>query len=202
MLPGVLFVDDEEWVLEALRRSLRHMQHKWAVRFASGGAEALSLLEEFPCDVIVTDMQMPGMTGAELLDTVEETYPEIVRIVLSGNYDQSSMFRLVRGEHQYLAKPCGPDLLVSTVNASLKMREIGNGMVRQNQVDGLVVALENLGKILFSKGIADRVEVPSDVQHQITDSGLEAIRPIIACDYDPELEDAFDALLDFPDEEE
>ena len=59
----VLFVDDEPEVLDGLRDALRRYRRVWDMRFAGGGAEALALLEGEPADVIVTDVQMPGMDG-------------------------------------------------------------------------------------------------------------------------------------------
>jgi len=135
MKPCILFVDDEEKILHGLQRTLRNMQNRWEMKFVSGGEAALAMLTELPCDVVVTDMQMPGMNGAELLDRIQKEYPEIMRIVLSGNYDQSSTFRLVRKEHQYLSKPCDRELLVNTIEAALKLGAVSGDHVLQVQVD-------------------------------------------------------------------
>src|SRR5262249_16009569 len=61
----VLFVDDEDMVLRMLRIALSSMQGEWDTSFATSGEEALKLLANSPFDMIVSDMRMPGMTGAQ-----------------------------------------------------------------------------------------------------------------------------------------
>jgi two-component system response regulator HupR/HoxA len=78
----VLFVDDEERVLACLKGGLLGEPYK--TLFAKSGKEALEILEKNEVHVIVTDMRMPEMGGLELLKTVKEKYPHVVRMVLSG----------------------------------------------------------------------------------------------------------------------
>ena len=78
----VLFVDDEERVLSCLKGGLLGEPYK--TLFAKSGKEALEILEKNEVHVIVTDMRMPEMSGLELLRAVKEKYPHIVRMVLSG----------------------------------------------------------------------------------------------------------------------
>ncbi len=77
----VLFVDDEPQVLEGLRRMLRAYRREWTMHFCEGAEQALAAMAEEPFDVVVSDMQMPGMDGAELLTRVRDQYPDAVRIV-------------------------------------------------------------------------------------------------------------------------
>ena len=63
----VLFVDDEDNVLQGLRRMLRDMRRDWVMEFAASGEEGLRALEASHFDVVVSDMRMPGMDGAALL---------------------------------------------------------------------------------------------------------------------------------------
>jgi len=200
--PCILFVDDEEKVLHGLRRTLYDKRDHWQIEFALGGEAALDVLKNFPCDVLVTDMQMPGMNGSELMDRVREMHPEIIRIVLSGNYDQSSVFRLVHGEHQYLRKPCDKDLLVNTIDASLKLRDVNEGGALHSQVEELSQALEKLSGSLFNKGIVSVVEVSENIQQKIIEKGLDPLAPIVADEYDPLVEDELDALYSLKAENE
>src|SRR5207248_5746208 len=80
----ILFVDDEMPVLEALRTRLHRLRARWEMQFLDGGARAIAACEEEPFDLIVADMRMPGMDGAQLMRTVSERWPDTVRIVLSG----------------------------------------------------------------------------------------------------------------------
>ena len=66
----VIFVDDEQRVLDGIRRMMQSMKNQWDLFFANSGEEALKLLEQDQYDVIVSDMRMPGMTGTELLEKV------------------------------------------------------------------------------------------------------------------------------------
>jgi YesN/AraC family two-component response regulator len=64
----ILFVDDEPYVLEGLKRMLYSLRHEWDMTFVSSGAAALKCLSELPFDVLVTDVRMPEMDGI-VLDT-------------------------------------------------------------------------------------------------------------------------------------
>ncbi len=122
-LKRVLFVDDEPHVLAGLRRLLRGQRERWEMLFAEGGEQALTLLEQKPCDVVVSDMRMPGMDGAELLTKVASLYPRSVRLVLSGQSDQEHILRAVGPAHQFLTKPCAPDVLVKTIEDTCVIQE-------------------------------------------------------------------------------
>jgi len=80
----VLFVDDEQGILDGLRRMLRPLRHEWEMTFATGGEQGLAALAAHPFDVVVSDMRMPVMNGLEFLVHVRERYPAVVRIILSG----------------------------------------------------------------------------------------------------------------------
>ncbi|GIV15579.1 MAG: two-component system response regulator [Armatimonadota bacterium] len=120
----ILFVDDEPNVLQGLQRMLRSMRNEWDMHFAGSGEEALSKLEEAPFDVIVSDMRMPGMNGAQLLREVARRYPNVVRIVLSGHSDREYILQLVTTTHQYLAKPCEAETIKDTVNRACALRDL------------------------------------------------------------------------------
>ena len=122
MAPRVLFVDDEINVLSGLRRMLRGQRHEWEMLFANSGAEALEFLANAPCDVIVTDMRMPGMDGAELLSHVADQYPHTVRLVLSGQSELERIFRAVGPAHQFLSKPCDEQELVTTIKRACSVQ--------------------------------------------------------------------------------
>jgi len=120
----ILFVDDEPRVLEGLQRSLRALRKEWSMAFATGGEAALEVLSREPFDVIVTDMRMPGMDGAALLEEVTARYPDTLRIVLSGQSDLESVLKSAGVTHQYLSKPCSADLLKDAVSRAVALREL------------------------------------------------------------------------------
>ncbi|HEV2703881.1 MAG TPA: response regulator [Steroidobacteraceae bacterium] len=122
-LRQVLFVDDEPQVLEGLRTRLLPLQGKWQMTFVDSGADALSQFEQTPHDVIVSDISMPGMDGAQLLHAISERWPATIRIALSGMSDVDQKLRLLPLAHQYLSKPCRPEQLEDAVARSLQLRE-------------------------------------------------------------------------------
>ena len=122
----ILFVDDEPLILEGLQRMLRPMREEWEMVFVGNGIEALKLMSQTPFDVVVSDMRMPQMNGAELLAEVLKRHPQTVRLILSGHADKDLILKCVGSTHQYLAKPCRPDELKMAIaragdlNQSLK----------------------------------------------------------------------------------
>ena len=120
----VIFVDDEPNILSGLRRILRPLRKEWEMVFEEGGEAALATLENAPCDVVVSDMKMPGMDGAEFLSKVREKHPASIRIALSGETDSHMIYRCVQHAHQYLAKPCDADALVSAVKRAFSLRKL------------------------------------------------------------------------------
>lgn len=124
MKKRILFVDDETKVLGGLRRMLHPLRSEWEMEFATSGQEALTILAKAAFDVLVTDMRMPGMDGGKLLSEVMKQYPQIVRIILSGQSDQEMVIKTIATAHQYLSKPCDSETLKATVNRAFTLREI------------------------------------------------------------------------------
>jgi HD-like signal output (HDOD) protein len=116
----VLFVDDEPDVLSGIKRMLRSMRTQFDMEFATGGEEALELMSETSCDIVVSDMRMPGMDGAELLTKIKQMHPNTIRLMLTGHADDEAILRTVGVVHQFMAKPCESEalkLLLTTVSA-------------------------------------------------------------------------------------
>ncbi|KUG27978.1 response regulator receiver protein [hydrocarbon metagenome] len=120
----ILFVDDEQHVLDALRRMLHHMRGQWDMRFATSGKAALGILATAPQDVIVADMRMPGMDGVTLLDEVRKSHPGTIRLVLSGHSDTSTALQSVRHAHQFLLKPCRAEELTAAIDRATTFQDI------------------------------------------------------------------------------
>lgn len=111
----IIFVDDEPLVLQGLQRMLRHMHREWEMVFVESGELALAQMAASPFDVIVTDMRMPGMNGAQLLHEVLKRHPSTVRLVLSGHADRDLVAQCVGVAHQYIGKPCDANHLKSLI---------------------------------------------------------------------------------------
>src|ERR1043165_7282510 len=98
---NILFVDDDPLILQGIQRMLRRMRHEWSMSFVESGAAALDKLAETPFQVVVSDMRMPGMNGAELLKEVKNRYPKTVRLILSGYADKDLILQCVGTAHQF-----------------------------------------------------------------------------------------------------
>jgi HD-like signal output (HDOD) protein len=136
----ILFVDDEAMVLAGLQRSLRSMRDEWEMAFVNSGTEALQRMERESFDIIVTDMRMPVMTGAQLLEEVKRRYPQCFRIILSGQADQDTIIRAVDPTHQYLSKPCDTNELKKRLMRAFAVR----GLLQNPELQAIVSRLEAL----------------------------------------------------------
>ncbi|MGH8264390.1 MAG: HDOD domain-containing protein [Steroidobacteraceae bacterium] len=119
----VLFVDDAPEMLDGLRNRLHRHRHDWEMIFVHSGEGALGELERSRFDMIVSDLRMPGMDGADLLTTVSKRWPEIIRIVLSGYIEQDRVAQLVPIAHQYLSKPCEAKRLENVIERCFALGE-------------------------------------------------------------------------------
>jgi HD-like signal output (HDOD) protein/CheY-like chemotaxis protein len=120
----ILFVDDEQMLLDGLRRALYNMRNEWEMVFVDHPAAALELLDQKPFDAIVSDIRMPGMDGAELLERVKERHGSVVRIVLSGQSSKETLLRSIAPAHQFLSKPCNIEELKSRLLQAFAARDL------------------------------------------------------------------------------
>jgi HD-like signal output (HDOD) protein/CheY-like chemotaxis protein len=132
-----LFVDDEPPVLNLLQTLFRQAHPDWESAFTDRGAKALLLMERQPFDVIVSDMRMPEMSGAELLEEVRDRYPRTARVILSGYADPHLSARSLGAAHQYLAKPFTFASLQSALNHILDARRFLDNPIIQQAIGGL-----------------------------------------------------------------
>lgn len=120
MADKILFVDDEPSVLDGYRRMLHR---EFEVDTATGGEDGLDLIKGIhPYAVVVSDMRMPGMNGAEFLAKARQLAPESVRILLTGYADMNAAIDAVNEGNifRYLTKPCEKEVLVKAINLGLE----------------------------------------------------------------------------------
>lgn len=122
-MPRVLFVDDEPKVLTGLENALFRHRGAWDLTFATDPRAALQIVEGGTVDVIVSDMRMPEMDGAQLLTAVQEKQPQVVRIVLSAFAEFEATLRAVPVAHHFLLKPCDADTLWHVVQRACRLRD-------------------------------------------------------------------------------
>ena len=116
----ILCVDDESNVLQGIKRQLRKQFH---IDVAEGGQKGLEAITgNGPYAVVVSDMRMPGMDGAEFLAKVKRCAPQTVRMMLTGNSDQQTAIEAVnKGSiFRFLNKPCSTEDLVAAISDGIE----------------------------------------------------------------------------------
>lgn len=118
----ILCVDDEPNILSALRRLFRPKGYK--VLLAESGKAGLELLQNEHVDLVISDMRMPEMDGAQFLEHVRDQWPETVRILLTGYADVSAIIEAInRGEiYRYITKPWDDNDIVLVVRHAVERR--------------------------------------------------------------------------------
>ncbi|MGV5565919.1 HD domain-containing phosphohydrolase [Burkholderia pseudomallei] len=122
--PVILIVDDEPSILSALKRLLRTARYQ--VVTAESGAAALDVLAVGEVDLIISDMRMPCMTGAEFLARAQTLHPDTMRILLTGYSEIDAVVSAINegGVYRYLNKPWDDHDLLLTVRQALEQRRL------------------------------------------------------------------------------
>ena len=121
---ALLCVDDEANITNSLKRLFR--PHGYRILTAQGGSEGLLVLEREAVDLVISDMRMPEMDGAQFLEQVRARWPNAVRILLTGYADvESTIAAINKGEiHRYVTKPWDDNDLVVMVRQALEKRHL------------------------------------------------------------------------------
>ncbi|MEL7399703.1 MAG: response regulator, partial [Pseudomonadota bacterium] len=183
--PIVLLVDDEENILKSLRRTLRRSEVE--IVTATSGRDALYIMENTDVDLIISDMRMPEMSGAEFLAEAAKTYPNTIRILLTGYADLESTIAAVNEGKisRYLTKPWNDDEIRQVVEENLrsKLLEVRNQQLSRELLEKNA-ELERLNASLEEK-VAQRTaglnqanqELSQSYEHMVTlASSIAALR--------------------------
>lgn len=159
MKKNILFVDDDENVINGIRRQLRPYREQWQLFFASTGNQALQTMQQNPIDLVICDMQMPEMRGDELLKQVSRLYPGTIRVILSGYADEETLKCAMEVAHQHLIKPCNAETLreaitqIFKIQACVKNPRIIDGIGDPNQLPSLPKIYRELNAAVADKNI-------------------------------------------------
>lgn len=142
MQPTVLLVDDDPHVLHGLARALRHQPYQ--LHTACSADEAMRVLKSRPVDVLVADEHMPGMRGSQLLAWVATNFPDVVRIMLTGNATVDTAIRAINegAVYQFFTKPCDDVQLAIAIRKALEHTDLVKenrrllALVRKSGLDG------------------------------------------------------------------
>jgi DNA-binding NtrC family response regulator len=147
MKPGIaatiLLVDDEPNVTDALKRALR--REPYEILTATSGAAAQELLGRHHVDVVISDEQMPGMSGSVFLAAVRKQFPQTIRMILSGQASLETAVRAINeGEvYRFFLKPCNPADLAITIQQALahkRLEEQSRRLLREYQKQASMLA--------------------------------------------------------------
>jgi response regulator RpfG family c-di-GMP phosphodiesterase len=142
-LPRVLCVDDESRVVEGL---VLHLRREYQVVTALSGDEALKTLKQLGgAAVVISDMRMPGMDGATLLQHVMQFFPDATRILLTGEPGRDAAVNAVNKANifRFLTKPCPPEMLKAAVEAGVIQYRLVNAerSILKETLNGCIKAL-------------------------------------------------------------
>lgn len=172
----ILCVDDEPNILSSLRRLFRAKGYQ--VFLAEGGKNGLKLLETEQIDLVISDMRMPEMDGAQFLERVRSSWPECVRILLTGYAEVSAIISAInRGEiHRYIAKPWDENDLLLIVQQALERKDL---LDDKRRLEALALAhndeLKNLNASLETK-VLERTGELKAANEKLKDNFLMSIK--------------------------
>lgn len=159
----VLCVDDEVNILKSLRRLF--VSEPLELMAANSGAEALELMKQHQFDVIISDMRMPSMDGAEFLTRAYKLQPDSYRILMTGYADiQSTVAAVNSGKiSRYISKPWNNQELINAVTDGLKLVQLQ----KHNQALQQQVLEQNRQLKLLNQDLENRVELRTTQLKQI-----------------------------------
>lgn len=198
----ILAVDDDEAVRKALHRWL--VSRGYTVYLAESGPEALQLLEQQPAiQLLISDNDMPGMTGLELLKEVRRRFPKVFRIMLTGTGDRQTLMRAINEDeiYRFVEKPWDKEVLGSAIHLAFETLTLQADLERERGRSEqllLNVLPEPIGQRL-KRGEAPIADTFPDVTILFSDlvgfTGLSAGMPATALvDLLNEIFSEFDAL--------
>jgi len=119
----ILVVDDEDYMREIVRRALEDAEFQ--VEEAADGAAAIGMIRQYPYDVIITDLRLPGVPGEKILQEALSIFPETIVIIMTGFGNIQTAVEAIRmGAYDYLPKPFQLDEMVMRVEKGLKERQL------------------------------------------------------------------------------
>lgn len=138
----VLLVDDDESILKILSKQVATQGYQSLT--ATSAREALAILSKEPVDVVISDLRLPGVHGGSFLKIVKNHFPDIIRIILTGYPDLESAIQGINEAQafKYLTKPLAPEVLFSTLNEAMKVRNAR--MEKQKVIENIIDTIAKL----------------------------------------------------------
>ncbi len=109
----LMFIDDEKSLLNAMARMLRPLEDQWKFIYVERAVEALELLAVMDIDVVISDLCMPVMDGHEFLHIVQERYPQVTRVLMTGRSEYEIYRDGMTVAKYFLWKPVLPQAMAT-----------------------------------------------------------------------------------------
>jgi response regulator RpfG family c-di-GMP phosphodiesterase len=169
MADKILFVDDEPFVLDGYKRMLRN---EFQVSTAVGGEDGLEKIHDCgPYSVVISDMRMPGMNGAQFLARVRQEAPDTVRMLLTGYTDLSAAMDAVNEGNifRFLAKPCEKEVLTKAISAGLAQYRLvtAEKELLENTLMGSIKVLTEVLSIASPEAFGRSTRIARYVRHLV-----------------------------------
>ncbi|MCU7906973.1 MAG: HDOD domain-containing protein [Candidatus Thiodiazotropha sp. (ex Epidulcina cf. delphinae)] len=136
----ILFVDSDGNQLNSLKRTLHDYRDRWQMRFTENARQALEMMQQAPVDIVVSETQLDGMPGSELLRLFQLHYPGVTRLLFSGQALRTPAQEVVHHAHQFIAKPCATTTLIANLERVLHLR----GLLNNPPLEALIGSLGTL----------------------------------------------------------
>jgi HD-like signal output (HDOD) protein len=133
----ILFVDSDQNQLEAIKRNLRDHNELWQLHFCETSEAALKLLQQQPIALIISETQLGGKDGSDLLKQVQQKYPSTTRLLFSAQALRKPAQEIVHHAHQFIAKPCDTQSLITTLERVIQLRDLLNNPAMTEMVNSL-----------------------------------------------------------------
>jgi len=174
MADKILFVDDEPAVLDGYKRIL---QREFDISTAAGGEQALAAIRENgPYSVVISDMRMPSMSGAQFLARVRQTAPDTIRMLLTGHADLNAAMEAVNEGNifRFLTKPCEKEVLGKAITTGLVQYRlvIAEKELLENTLMGSIKVLTDVLAAASPEAFGRSKRIARYVRHLVSKFGL------------------------------
>jgi HD-like signal output (HDOD) protein len=133
----IIFVDSDSNQLQSLQRTLREFKDNWQIHYAGDAEQALEIMRQTTVDIVVSETQLSGKQGSELLKEVQLHYPSTTRLLFSGQAMRTPAQEIVHHAHQFIAKPCDSDQLIDILQRIFYLRSLLNNPSIEEMISSL-----------------------------------------------------------------
>lgn len=136
----ILFVDSDPRITQRAERLLRPLNNRFRVVFLNNGNQAKTWLSRESFDIVISDIHLKGISGADLLRHIQRHSPQTVRIILSGQARKETILRSVDFAHQFISKPFDYDSLTESIFNAVSL----GGLIQDKKLRNLLLSIRSL----------------------------------------------------------